>query len=109
MSEGNTGNSIKDLRIRVKSLEEEMGDLKAHQAVTQKALDIASQLIGTLENHINHLQRSQNESQTQILLIKQEMKGFMSLFRWMFPSFLALITVVFALVSFLLSGRLVWG
>lgn len=103
-----TDQSIEDLLERVSELETNQSSLFKELAVASRSLEIVSGLINTVDNHVHDLTQSCNKIATRVSLLEQSIDSFVSTFKWLFPSLLVTVAIVGALITLMVTGKLVF-
>ena len=101
-----TDQAIEDLLDRVSELETNQSKLFKELAVASRSLEIVNGLINTIDNHVHDLTQSCNNIATRVSLLEQSLNSFISTFKWLFPSFLVMVTIVGALLGLMVTGKL---
>lgn len=100
--------TIEDLLDRVSELETDQSKLFKDVAVTNRSLEVINSLVNTVDNHVHSLTQCTNNLITRVSLLEQKIDSFISTFKWLFPSFLVMVTIVGALVGLLITGKLIF-
>ena len=100
--------TIEDLLDRVSNVETNQSKLFKELAVASRSMEVVNGLMNTMDNHIHTLTQYSNELITRVSLLEQKIDSFISTFKWLFPSFLVMVTIVGGLVGLLITGKLIF-
>ena len=100
---------LEDLIDRVAEIEKDNSMLFKESALAGKSLEVVNNLMNTIDNHVHSLTQNLLEYNVRLSLLEQKISSFSGMFKWMFPSVLALIALVGAFVTLIATGKLVFA